>query len=136
MAKHILGPNTRVTWNGTDLSDHVSNVTLEDSADEVEVTGMAETYKEFIPGLKDSTCTVTFFQDYAGSSVDATIGASYYANASGTLKVNPDNSGTVIYTETAKIYSFSPVNGGPGDANNMEVSFRNAGTLGLTRGTV
>lgn len=135
MAKHILGPNTRVTWNGTDLSSFVSNVTLEDSADEVEVTGFAESYKDFIPGLKDSTVTATFFQDYAASSVDALIGGAYYANAAGTLKINPDTTGTVVYTQISKIYSFSPVNGGPGDANNTEVSFRNFGTAGLTRGT-
>jgi hypothetical protein len=135
MAKHVLGPNTTVSWNGTDLSDHVSNVNIADSADEVEVTGFSETYKEFIPGLKDANITATFFQDYAASSVDALIAAAYYANTAGTLKVKPDTSGTVVYTMVSKIYAFSPVNGGPGDANNTEVTFRNASSAGLTRGT-
>ncbi len=136
MAKHILGPNSTVSWNGTALGDHATNVTLEDSADEVDVTGFQEVYREFLPGLKDATATVTFLQDYAASSVDATIGASYYANSAGTLKVNPDTSGTVVYTlAPAKIYSFGPVNGGVGAANSIDVTFRNAGTAGLTRGT-
>lgn len=135
MAKHVLGPNTRVTWNGTDLSDHISNVTLEDSKDEVEVTGFAESYKDFIPGLADATVTVTAFQDYGASSVDAVFGAAYYANAAGTIKITPDNSGTVVYTMIGKLYSFSPVNGGPGDANNTEIAIRNFGSAGLTRGT-
>ena len=135
MAKHVLGPNTTLTVNGTDLSDHVSNVTLEDSADEVDVTGFTETYREFIPGLKDATITATFFQDYGSSSVDATLGALYYNNTAGTVKVKPDTSGTVVYTMVSKIYSFGPVNGGVGDANSIDVTFRNFGTAGLTRGT-
>lgn len=135
MAKHVLGPNTQITINGTDLSDHCSNVSLEDSADEVETTGFGENYKEFIPGLKDATVTTTFFQDYGASSVDAVIGGLYYANAAGTIKIKPDTSGTVVYTMVGKVYSFPPVSGGPGDANSMEVTWRNAGTAGLTRGT-
>lgn len=135
MAKQVLGPNTTVTWNGTDVSDHITNVTLEDSADEVDVTGFSETYREFLPGLKDATVTLTALQDYASSSVDALFGGAYYANTSGTVKVKPDTSGTVVYTMISKVYSFGPVNGGVGDANSIDITLRNAGTAGLTRGT-
>lgn len=135
MAKQVLGPNTSFSWNGTALSDHVRSIQLEDSADEVEVTGFGETYKEYQPGLKDATVTASFVQDYGASSVDAIIGAAYYANTAGTIKINADTSGTVVYTMIGKIYSYGPVNGGPGDANVIDVTFRNAGTAGLTRGT-
>jgi hypothetical protein len=135
MAKYVLGPTTQITVNGTDLSDHCSNVTLEDTSDEVEVTGFKENYKEYLPGLRDSTITATFFQDYGASSVDAVLGGLYYSRTSGTIKVTPDTSGTVVYTMIGKVYSFPPVQGGVGDAANMEVTFRNAGTAGLTRGT-
>lgn len=135
MAKHVLGRNTQVTVNGTDLSDHVSSVTLEDSADEVDTTGFKEVYREFTPGLKDATITATFFQDYASGSVDEVIGGMYYADTAGTVKVKPDTNGTVVYTMVGKVYSFPPVSGGVGDANSMDVTFRNAGTAGLTRGT-
>lgn len=135
MSKMVLGPNTQVTWNGTNLSDHVRSITLEDSADEVEVTGFGENYKEYLPGLKDATITADLLQDYGASSVDSLIGGAYYANTAGTLKVNPDTSGTVVYTMVSKIYSYGGVNGAPGDANTISVTFRNAGTAGLTRGT-
>lgn len=136
MAKQVLGPNTEITVNATDLSDHCTNITLGDEADEVEVTGFKENYREFLPGLKDATITATFLQDYAASSVDAVIGAMYYANAAGTVKVKPDTNGTVVYTlAPARVYSFGPVDGGVGDANSIDVTFRNAGTAGLTRGT-
>jgi len=135
MAKLVLGPNTRVTWNGTDLSQYVQSVSLEDAADEVDVTGFAETYREFLPGLKDATVSATFVQDYASGGPDAVLSPAYYNNTSGTLKVNPDNSGTVVYTLISKLYAWSPVNGSPGDADTIDVTFRNAGTAGLTRGT-
>jgi hypothetical protein len=134
-AKQVLGPNTQITVNGTDLSDHCTNITLEDSAQEVEVTGFKENYREFLPGLKDATITATFTQDYGASSVDAVIGALYYGNGIGTVKVKPDTAGTVVYTMLSNVYAFGPVSGGVGDANTIDVTFRNAGTAGLTRGT-
>ena len=135
MAKQVLGPDTTVTVNGTDLSQFCTNVTVEDSAEEVDVTGFSETYREFIPGLKDSSITATFLQSYGSSEVDAVLGALYYNDTAGTVKVKPDTAGTVVYTQISKIYNFPPVNGGVGDANSMDITFRNFGTAGLTRGT-
>lgn len=135
MAKQVLGPNTQITVNGTDLSDHCSNVTVEDETDEVDVTGFKETYKEFTGGLKDATLTATFFQDYSSNSVDDTLNAFYTSGVAGTVKVTPDTGGTVVYTMVCKPYGYSPVTGDVGDANSMDVTFRNAGTAGLTRGT-
>lgn len=135
MSKQVLGPLTQITVNGTDLSQWCNQVTLEDSADEVDVTGFGETYKEFIPGLKDATITAQFVQDYASGGPDATLSPLYYNNTAGTVKVKPDTSGTVVYTMISKLYSWGPVDGGVGDANNVSATFRNFGTAGLTRGT-
>lgn len=135
MAKQVLGPLTRFTFNGVDLSDHVTNVTVEDGKEEVDVTGFGETYREFLPGLADASISATFLQDTAASSVDATLYSAYTSNTAGTVKVTPNTSGTVVYTLVAKIYSFPPVSGGVGDANTVDITFRNASTAGLTRGT-
>lgn len=138
MAKQILGPNTKILVNGIDLSSHCSNVSVEDTADEVESTGFGETYREHLVGLKDAQITATFQQDYSGTSVNTVIGAMYYANTDGTVKVTPDTSsaGTTVYTlAPCKVYSFSPVSGAVGALNDMEVTFRNSGTAGLTQGT-
>jgi hypothetical protein len=136
MAKHVLGPASTFTVNGTDLSQYVTNVSVEDSADEVDVTGFSQTYREFTPGLKDSTITATFLADFeAGSGPDAILAPLYYNNTAGTVKVKPQTSGTVVFTQVSKIYSYPPVNGGVGDANTFDTTFRNSGTAGLTRGT-
>lgn len=135
MAKQVLGPNTQITVNGTDLSQYCTNVSLSDSADDVDVTGFSETYREFLPGLKDAEIGATFVQDYGASAVDAVLSAMYSATTAGTVKVKPDTSGTVVYTMVSRLYQYGPVNGGVGDANSIDVTWRNAGTAGLTRGT-
>ncbi len=135
MAKQVLGPNTNIKVNGTDLSQWCDQVTLSDTADQVEVSGFSETYKEFLPGMRDAEITATFVQDYAGSAVDATLSAMYSASVAGTIKVNPDTSGTVVYTMIARLYEYGPVAGGVGAANAINATFKNSGTAGLTRGT-
>ena len=52
MAKQLLGPNSRVTINGTDLSDHCTSVTVNDDTEEQDVTGFNQTYREFADSLK------------------------------------------------------------------------------------
>jgi diaminopimelate epimerase len=135
MAKQVLGPNTQITVNGTDLSQFCSNVSLSDSADDVDVTGFGETYREFLPGLKDAEIGATFTQAYGSGEVDAVLSAMYSASVAGTVKVKPDTAGTVVYTMISRLYQYGPVNGGVGDANSIDVTWRNAGTAGLTRGT-
>ena len=136
MAKTVLGPNSTVTVNGINLSTYVGNVTIEDTTDEVDVTGFGQVYREFLPGLKDSSITLTVVQDTAGiATPDAVLGQMYYTGAAGTVKVNPDTAGTVVYTQVCKVYSWPPASGGPGEANSIDVTLRNFGTLGLQRGT-
>jgi hypothetical protein len=137
VAKNVLGPRSTFTVNGVDLSQYVTNIDLNDEAEEVEVTGFSQTYREYIPGLKDSSIAVTMLQDTSGTaSPDHVIGnGMYYANSSGTVKFNPDTSGTVVYTQVSKVYAWPPASGGVGDANSIDVTFRNFGTAGLTRGT-
>lgn len=139
MAKQMLGPLTEIrVLYGTvnaDLSTWCTNLTAEDSADEVEVTGFKEAYKEYLPGLKDSTISASFVQDMAANAVDSTLAPLYLNNLAGTVKIKPDTSGTVVYTQVSQLYSYGPVSGGPGDVNSIDVTFRNFGTAGLTRGT-
>lgn len=135
MAKMILGPGTTITVNGTNLSQWCTQVALTDSKDKQEVTGFGETYKEFIPGLRDAEITADFVQDYSGTAVDSVLATMYAATTAGTVKVNPDTSGTVVYTMVAQLYDYGPVSGAVGDPNKISVSWANSGTAGLTRGT-
>lgn len=135
MAKQLLGPNSKVTINGVDLSDHCTSVTVGDETEEQDVTGFGQTYREMADSLKTASIETTFIQDYASGSVDATIGAIYYSANSGTVKVNPNTDGTVVYTLIARPTSFNPVAGGPGEASTITTTWSARGTAGLTRGT-
>lgn len=135
MAKQLLGPRTRITINGTDLSDHCTSITAADETDEQDVTGFSESYREFADSLKTASISTTFIQDYSGTSVDSVIGGIYYSTNSGTVKITPDTNGTVVYTLVGRPTSYNAVAGGPGDPSTIDTTWSNRGTAGLTRGT-
>lgn len=130
--KQVVGPATQVTWNATDISQYVTNISIEDTREEVDVTGFSETYREYTDGLADASVTLTVIN---GTGIDPTLYPSYANRTAGTLKFKADTSGTVVYTLVGKIYSWPPVSSGVGDVNSIDVTIRNAGTAGLTRGT-
>lgn len=135
MAKQLLGPRTTVTINGIDLSDHCTSITTGDETEEQDVTGFGQVYREMADSLKTASIETTFIQDYASSSVDAVIGGIYYGTTNGTVKINPDTSGTVVYTLVARPNSYNPVSGAPGEASSITTTWTARGTAGLTRGT-
>ncbi len=49
--------------NAIDLSDHVTSVTLNQTADELEVTAMGDAAHKFVKGLESATLTVSFQND-------------------------------------------------------------------------
>jgi hypothetical protein len=143
MAKFVL-KDAVVTVAGNDLSDHVSSVTVETTTDEVDVTGFtSSSFREFTDGFKDASITATFLQDFATGEVDGalwnlgpgntagtTFSVSVKATSAATSATNP-----IFTIPTAKMYGYNPIAGGVGDAASTDVTFRVAGTAGLTRGT-
>lgn len=141
MSKFVLR-NAYIAVNGTALSDHASSLTVEDSAEEIDFTSFsANGYKEFGQGLKDATITVDFFQDFASGSVYQSLQPFYQSGGTLTVAVRADAAAIVSATNPggtmiARLYSFSPLAGAVGAASTTSVAFRNAGTAGLTWGTL
>ena len=138
MAKQVL-KDAFIKIDGVTLSDNVSSVTLEDSADEVEFTGFGADYREYGQGLKTASITLEVFQDFAAGEVDATLEPLYRTGGTFSVEVRPTSS-TVSstnpkYTMTGRLFSYSPLQGAVGDANTTSVTIQNAGTAGLVRGT-
>lgn len=134
MAKEVL-TDAKITVNAVDLSDHCSSITIEDSADEVEFTSFGDSYRDFGQGLKDSTITASFFNDHAAASVADTLQALYTSGGTFAVKVWPNSSGTVVYTQVSRLFSNPTLAGAVGEANTIDVVMRNAGTAGVTRAT-
>jgi hypothetical protein len=136
MAKEVL-TRASVLVNSVDLSDHASSVEIASEAEEVDVTSFGLSgFKEFIPGMKDATVTVSFFNDHAAGSVADTLQPLFTSGGTFALRIKPDVSGTVAYTMTARLYSNPTLAGAVGEANTIDVTFRNGGTAGITRGSI
>jgi hypothetical protein len=138
MPKIVL-KDAYIAVNSSNLSDHVSSVTLEDSADEVEFTSFGANYREYGQGLKTASITLEVFQDFAAGSIDAVLEPLYNSGGTFTVEVRPTSSSVSAtnpkYTMTGRLFSYSPLQGAVGDANTTSVTINNAGTAGLVRGT-
>ena len=72
MAKFVA-TDYKVTINGTNLSTFLNQAELALESDDVETTAFGGTFRERIGGLKTGSLTLQFMQDFAASSVDATL---------------------------------------------------------------
>lgn len=139
MAKEVLR-NAYIAINGTAYSDHCSALEIKDEADKVEFTAFSSNgYREFGQGLKDAEISATFFTDSATGSIDDVLRTYYASGGTFSLVVRKDagavsatnQNGTMI----ARLYNGPSFGGKVGDASEVEVTFANAGTAGLTWGT-
>jgi len=130
MAKFVL-KDASVTINSVDLSDRVASVTLDISADIVDLSAMSDTYKEKGAGLLDWSMSVEFRQDFGASNVDATLFP--LLGVSTTVIVLPTSGGVSAtnptYTGTAILSSYPPIGGGVGDGASSSASFDGTGPL-------
>jgi hypothetical protein len=138
----LVATDVKTTINGVDFSDHIAAVTLEVSTDEIETTAFGGSgFRTRVAGLKDSSVTIDFHQDFATSgsgAVDQTLWNNLGALAtvvvvptSGSVSsTNPSYSGVFLVSQV------SPVASTVGDLLTQSVTWATAGTAGITRGTV
>lgn len=131
MARIVL-TNAFVTINAVNLSDHISSVTLNTTEDIVETTAFGSSARTRVAGLLDNSITLEFHQDYAASSVEATIypliGAASTAvvvkpNGSTTSSTNPS------YTFNALVSEWTPLNGAIGELATASVTWSIDGVI-------
>lgn len=125
--------NASVTVAGTNLSDHVTSVTIDTGAEEVDTTAMsASGWKTNTAGLKNWSVQINFQQDYAASKVDATIWPLLGTNV--TVDVISDAGSAISatnpsYTGSVLVNSYSPVAGSVGELATTEVTWPGSGAL-------
>lgn len=140
MAKDGALTNAYIAINGTAYSDHCSALEINDTADKVETTAFSSNgYREFTPGLKDAEISATFFTDGATGSVDDVLRTYYASGGTFTLTVRKSASAASATNQTgtmiARLYSGPAFGGRVGEVSEVDVTFANAGTAGLTWGT-
>lgn len=123
--------NAYLTVGGTDLSDHVRQMSINISAEELDDTAMGDTWHSRLAGLKDWSITVEFNQDFASSSVDATIWGAFATTAA--IAFNPASSTTSAtnprYSGNALISDYTPIDSSVGDLATTSVTWPGAGAL-------
>ena len=122
-----------------DFTDHVTNFSLTQQADQLEVTAMGDTAHKFVTGLSADTITVTLLNDTAAGSILATLQAAYGTTVAFkaiqdyTAAVSATN---VLYTGTILVDNFTPINGAVADEAMIDITFTcNSKTVVSTSGT-
>jgi hypothetical protein len=131
MARIVL-TNAYVTINSVDVSDHVASVTLNSSIDVVETTAFGTTgARTRVGGLADNSISLEFHQDYASSSIEATIYP--LLGSTTTVVVKPNGSTTSAtnpsYTSTVLVSEWTPLNGAVGELATASVTWPVSGAI-------
>lgn len=129
----------KVTVAGTDLTNHVKSVTINQEYDDVEITAMGATSHAHTPGLRDDSIDIEFFQDFAASSVDQTINPLLGSSTGGTVIIiaggTAASSTTPSFTLVGIPFTYTPIDGSVGEASMTKVTFRPAAGQSITRAT-
>jgi hypothetical protein len=133
MARIVL-TNAYVTINAVNLSDHITSVTLTTMDDVVETTAFGSTARTRIGGLGDNSVAIEFQQDYAASSVEATInGSPTLVGTTTAIVVKPNGSTTAAdnpaYSFTALVSEWTPLVGTVGELATASVTWPISGEV-------
>ncbi len=118
--------------NGKDLSDHTKSLKLNLSQAELPSNAFGDDYATKEPGLKDWSFTAQLYQDYAASSVNATLWP-IFKNRLKVPAVFQPNPGTIsascpAYSGLVFISSY-PIGGEHGTMQMVDVNFSAAGDI-------
>ena len=133
MARIVL-TDAYVTINAVNLSDHITSITLTTSDDIVETTSFGSTARTRVAGLVDNSVAIEFQQDYAASSVEATInGTSSLVGTTTSVVVKPNGATTSStnpsYTFTALVSEWTALNGAVGELATVSVTWPITGAI-------
>lgn len=127
--------NPQVIINSVDLSNHVDQVTVEQTFADVDTTAFGSSSKTRTSGLGDHKITVEFQQDYATAEVDATLYP--LIGTVTTFNIKPVNTATSTtnpaYTGSVLITDYKPLDGKIGDLTKMSLTWPVSGAI--TRAT-
>ena len=123
----FLNNKVGVKIASTDVSDHVSAVTLTRNFDELEVSAMGDFSHRFVKGLEASTVTIDFFNDESTStSITALLQQNWGATA--TLVLLQDKTAAVsatnpLYSMGILVNKTTDINGKVSELSTQSVTF-------------
>ena len=134
MAK-FFAQDYKITVGTAVLSTSIAAVTLDITADEIEVTSFGDSYRKRIGGLKDASVSLDFHQDFGAGAVDALLFPLMGTTVD--IKIAP-TSGTVTATNpeyrfSALVTQYQPFAGSIGDLATLSITWPVSGEV--VRGT-
>jgi hypothetical protein len=130
MARIVL-TNAFVTINSVNLSDHIASITLTTTDDVIETTAFGTSARTRVGGLADNSVAFEFHQDYAASSVEATIYP--LVGTTTTIVVKPNGATTAAdnpaYSFTCLVAEWTPLNGAVGELATASVTWPISGEI-------
>jgi hypothetical protein len=125
----------KITVGTAVLSTSIAAVTLDITADEIEVTSFGDSYRKRIGGLRDASVSFDFHQDFGAGAVDALLFPLMGTTVD--VKIAP-TSGTVTasnpeYRFSALVTQYQPYSGSIGDLATLSVTWPVSGEV--VRGT-
>lgn len=127
----IVLTNAYVSIDGTDFSDHVTSLTINQNVDSVETTTMGSAgARTRTGGLKDNSVTIEFNQDFSSSELEATVnavGSTWVGKNDVTIVARPDGGAVSVtnpsYTFDVLVSEWTPINGAVGELATVSVTW-------------
>ena len=134
MAKFVA-TNYSITSGGTDFSASLASAELSIEVDDVETTAFGASSRTRVGGLQTATLTLDFMQDFAASSVDATLQPLLGSTAAIVIKPTSGSVGATnpTYSFTCLVTQYSPFASSVGDLATLSVTWPVTGDI--TRAT-
>lgn len=130
MAKFVATDYT-ITIGGTDFSSSLAAATLDITVEEQDTTAFGDTARTRIGGLQDASISLDFHQDFAASSIDATLFPLLGTTVA--ITITP-TSGAVsatnpTYSCNALVTQYQPFASSVGDLATLSVSWPVSGAV-------
>ena len=130
MAKIVL-LNPSIVINSVNLSDHIDQVTIEETYKDIDTTAFGSTAVTRVAGLGDHKLVLEFQQDFGASEVEATVyplvgtltSVSILPVSGTTTTTNPS------YTMTVLVNDWKPVDGKVGDLSKVSITWPISGAV-------
>ena len=133
--------NGIVAIDGVNISSLIREVSVEMSADDVDVTAMGAGGHGHLAGIRDDSFSFTAYSDFSSTGLHTVLNAKFVAAGTYEVKVTPSGStiGTAnpMFIGYCPALSYNPVSGAVGDAATTPVNLPVSGTITvLTGGTI
>jgi hypothetical protein len=125
----FVNANMDIYVDSIDLAGFASQAQFDSVADQVEVTTLSSTWRQYIPGLNTHSLSVTGYQDFDATAVDQLLTGT--GTGQNVVTICPINSGATVadpaFMFTGRTTTRTPLSGAVGDAAGFTMEWNGDG---------